>query len=624
MMLVGMVAGTLWILLSQVVLAAAFTGIGITVRRGFGLPVQAVRDLFTGFWVGWAAVMALLLAWSFVWPVTGIPLLLVLAAGGAGLAGAAGRLRELPAREPWCRSPWFVLPLLLAALWVANLCRAPVLNPDTGLYHWQGVLWAKAYPTVPGLANLFGPLGFNNAGFLYDAMLDAGPWEGRAYHLANGLFVQVLLWQGFGGLVRAARTGGRERVQALFESLFLVPAAVMATSDWLSSFVTMPGVTAATLAAAAQAHRLLLGAEEDPREQAYTLIAAAALLCLAVTMKVSASVFAATCLAVCAWYWLRQRAAASGLRRRTLVWTLATVLLLGGSWAARGALLSGYPLFPSRLVSLPVEWRTPPEHADAEFAFAAHSSRASTENAPVVRGEAGLAAWLPEWWRVSATDNPYELLIPIAVGSVTLAAGLVLRSGPVPPTWWLLPPIGIALTVWFLTAPEPRYIWDVAWSAAALGMASLALLLKRPAFGAVDRAVLRAVVILAASVLLVKPLAAPHPKDLGLSPARRLLSELFLLPSPEAALADERHPVEVRTYVTRSGLSLNVVDHRCWDTPIPCTPNPAPNLRLRVPGRLARGFVVDGPWQMENWPAHRPEFGRAWFGAHHAPLPPNP
>ncbi len=621
-MLLGMLAGTLAILVSQVVLAAGFTGIGILVRRGFGLSPGAVRDLFTDCWVGWAAVMLFLLCWNFVLPVTGAPLLVVLGAGGASLAASARELRSLLGGERWCRSRWFVVPLVLAALWVANLCRAPVLNPDTGLYHWQGVLWAKAFPAVPGLANLFGPLGFNNAGFLYDAMLDTGPWRGRAYHLANGLLIQVLLWQGLAGLTRVAGTTGRKRVQAAFESLLLVPAAVMAVSDWLTSFVTMPGVAAATLAGAVEAHRLLLGADEDPRVEGYNLVSTAALLSLAVTMKLSASVFAATCLVVCGLAWLRRPAGAPGLRRRTIAWAAAAALAVGGTWAARGAILSGYPLFPSRLVSLPLPWRTPPEHADGEYAFAAHSARASTENAPVVRGEAGLAAWFPEWWRESATDNPYELLIPIAVGALSLAAGLVWRREPVPATWWMLLPIGAAFTAWFLAAPEPRYIWDVGWCWAGVGMASLVWLLERPESSTVARGVRTGVLLLGLSVLVLRPLAAPHPKDLQRSPGRRLLSELFLLPGPALALLDTPRAPEVRTYVTRSGLSLHVVDHRCWDTPIPCTPNPAPNLRLRVAGQLGKGFVVDGPWQMENWPAHRPEFGRAWLEAHHAPLGP--
>ena len=70
--------------------------------------------------------------------------------------------------------------------------------------------------------------------------------------------------------------------------------------------------------------------------------------------------------------------------------------------------------------------------------------------------------------------------------------------------------------------------------------------------------------------------------------------------------------VPVTPFVTRSGLVLNVPARRpavrgpwpnaCWNAPLPCTATPAPNVRLRDPGRLDRGFSVDGPWEMQDWP----------------------
>ncbi|MGH7657841.1 MAG: hypothetical protein ACREL6_06365, partial [Gemmatimonadales bacterium] len=53
-----------------------------------------------------------------------------------------------------------------------------------------------------------------------------------------------------------------------------------------------------------------------------------------------------------------------------------------------------------------------------------------------------------------------------------------------------------------------------------------------------------------------------------------------------------------------SGLILNTPARGmlCWDAPLPCTPHPAPNLRLRRPGDLGGGFVTDGNWQALDWP----------------------
>jgi hypothetical protein len=79
-------------------------------------------------------------------------------------------------------------------------------------------------------------------------------------------------------------------------------------------------------------------------------------------------------------------------------------------------------------------------------------------------------------------------------------------------------------------------------------------------------------------------------------------------------------PTDFESFTTASGLVLTVPTKkfgRCWYEPLPCTPNPAPNLRLRTPGRLDRGFEVDGPWQMIGWPEPwrwelLPAMRRAW------------
>jgi hypothetical protein len=58
----------------------------------------------------------------------------------------------------------FSVLLALPFLYIGFLISLePPLHYDTGLYHFQFVLWHNKYPIVPGLANLHGRLGFNNA-----------------------------------------------------------------------------------------------------------------------------------------------------------------------------------------------------------------------------------------------------------------------------------------------------------------------------------------------------------------------------------------------------------------------------------------------------------------------------
>ena len=53
-MLLSLALGTLSILLTQLVLAVLVAGIGLTVRRAFGLRTIGLDDCFFAFWMGLA------------------------------------------------------------------------------------------------------------------------------------------------------------------------------------------------------------------------------------------------------------------------------------------------------------------------------------------------------------------------------------------------------------------------------------------------------------------------------------------------------------------------------------------------------------------------------------------
>jgi hypothetical protein len=46
--------------------------------------------------------------------------------------------------------------------YVCLIPLTPVINHDTGLYHWQTIKWLIQEPLVPGLANLHHRFGFNS------------------------------------------------------------------------------------------------------------------------------------------------------------------------------------------------------------------------------------------------------------------------------------------------------------------------------------------------------------------------------------------------------------------------------------------------------------------------------
>jgi len=612
-MLVTLLLGTLSILLTQVGLAGALAGIGLATRRAFGLRVIALDDCFLAFWIGLAGVTLLLLCWNFFLPISGWTTIVVLTLGTLGLWWVRPALATLfaRARRP---SSLITMLLILAALWVGNLSLGALDNYDSGLYHLQVVRWAEQYPAIPGIGNLDGPLAFNNSSLLFDAMLSAGPWQGRSNHLANGLFVLVFLWQ---AIVAGARlAAGERRPRRLFEFMLLAPAVGVGLRGRVSAFVTDLPTSLVVLVAATAFYAMLTDEDDAGLETDFRVVAIAALVALAVTFKTNAAIFAAICFPLTIALWLKRTRPDRVRRSHTLPWALGVVTVLAAAWTGRGIVLSGYPLFPTNVAALPVEWRVPAEHAEAEFAYIVHSGRASTRNLPVVAGEVGLRGWVPSWARL-ALDDPYEIAVPVAVAILALVAWIALcrrdlsdarNSRP----WWLAVPIAAAVGSWFVVAPEPRYIMPYLWSLAALAASQAGAIALDAASSRARHFLLLTAAGLGFSPVLVSPLTGTS-RALRSNPFLTVVKENVNRPGSDLWFQPLAGKANLHTYRTRSGLHLNVATDQCWDTPLPCTPNPAPNLRLRDPTNMAKGFVVDGPWQMENWPlSWQPGFLAAW------------
>lgn len=618
-------------LASLAVLGAAVAGIGLLVRRGFGLTSIDVEDCFTAFWVGFCAIILALLLWHFVLPVNVAILALVLAVGALGLIISRHNLKLVWSDDSWRPHGAWSLAYAAAALYVANQGLGGLTYSDSALYHLQAVAWNKSYALVPGLANLYGPLGFNNASLLYGAMLDVGPWHGLGHRLANGLLLLALLLRIVVAITRFTRNTARSQARELFVITLIPGVLCLSLLGRLSSYATATSTALIVLAVAEQLYGLLVGAARSDLDAAYTIFCITTFSAVAVTLKVSAVVFAAPATLLALAVWWRKRPRADGLLARTLAFTLGAAVLIGGAWMARGVMLSGYPLFPSKLAAFPVDWRAPVEHADAEYALAAHSSMASTTLTEVIAGR-DRWGWIPHWFTISLRD-PFDYAVPT---TIALLAGLFAlvrrrRSGsglgkgggnghetvgqpaPVlaPPLLMLIPTI-IAIVAWFLLAPEGRYAIGFFWALAGVSVAELWR--TRGARSVALRGVVLGTVATALVTLLVVPLL--HVRiEASDETAKALIKSAFKLWDSRGWYRQIELP-KLERYTTASGLVLNVPTDRCWAAPpdpIPCTPNPSRTLELRHPPDIKSGFRVRGEWAMEYWPFRsRPDFLRAW------------
>ncbi len=609
------VVGVAAVLLSQAVLAAAFAGVGLLVRRAFGLTSLRLDEVIDAFWIGLSVVILALMLWNFAFPINGAMLALVLAAGATGLAVWRGSLGGMLQGEGWRGNRLWWAAILVAALWVANLGLGEMTYFDSALYHMQAVQWAERYPVVPGLANLSAPLAYNNASLLYGAMLDQGPWAGLGFRLANGLLVQVFLLRMIVAVARLTADPVKAGAREMFAAL-LIPAAIsLSFFSRLSSYATAAPNAIVGLVLAERLFALLAAPRAESREAAYDVVSITVLSAACVAIKLSAIVFCALVVPLAAVVWLRRKPQSSEVRR-TLIYALGSALLVGGAWTARGVVLSGYPAFPSRVVSIPVDWRAPAEHADAEYALVEHSSKASTMLVDVISGRDPWG-WLPRWTRVQLRE-PFYVFVPLALGLLA-ALWLALekaRAGPAfagvrDQTLWMLAPILAALFAWFWLAPEGRYAAGFAWAIPALlGARAWRLRMARGA-PARARCIPLSAAALAAITLIDVPLTVAQNESPG-AVVKTIIKQNVKLWDALHWTSRLPHP-QLDTFTTQSGLVLNVPRDRCWDAPPPCTPNPAPNLELRSPPDMRSGFRVNGAWAMQNWPSKaRPRFFEAW------------
>ena len=592
-----------WVAAIWLATSLAMLGMGLWVSRLFGRREIDGERVLMAFWWGLCATIALLQLWHALWPVSEWAL------GTLGALGAIGVLRDFGGLRRWTagavrRQPVSMLLAALASLWLAAAATGSCLFGDTGMYHLPMARWLVSHSIVPGLANLHGRFGFNNSSLLYAALFEVGPLAGRSHHLANGPLV-LAFWAGIVLNARRWLTDGSgaatTRPAALFYLLLFVPAFHVAFSRQFTSLSTdLPAGLLLMVAGWRLCHVLSEPAPVSRRGRRHELAFVAAALATASTVKITSLPFAAMGLALVAWAAVTARPGPG--RWRDVALPACLVLAILFPWSARGVVLSGYPVYPVDALPAPVEWRVPREQVRAEHAWALASSRNDRHVDPDGR-------WVADWLRGRAPGPLVGGPVIVALAGVAAYLGFGRRrrdaSRPVAGLLRLALSGAAASVAWFVLGPNPRFGFAVLWMFAGCCAALCA-----QAFAArfASRAV--RVVVLALSALGGATDVLYLTTDPKLAWRSRWLA---IEPGQDGGL----HPyktTELVPYDTDHGLRLYVPaeSNNAWGGPLPATPYPARNLRLRRVDDLASGFVVEGAWSPERWPQAGSDFRAAW------------
>ncbi|MFN2378482.1 MAG: hypothetical protein ABR538_18275 [Candidatus Binatia bacterium] len=545
--------------------AAVSLGLGLLAGRLFGPRLERAEDLWPTFWTGWALLLCLLQVWHLFLAVDDRARIAVatLAVLGWLVAGTA------PWRLLAKALPRNIIPLLAIAAtvwWLSDRSLAGPRFGDTGMYLIPTVHWYGSHAAVPGLANLFVPLGHNLSYFLYGALLDGGPLTHRIYHVINSVLVMALLARGLVACGRLLRRDSQGVAADLFHALALFPVMDLAVGLFLTSPSPDTGVFLFGLALAAELVVFLSQCEPSRAAMIRLVFLSAA----GMTLKLSiAGLSVATGAMALLWWLWRRRPSVGQAAAATALVSLAAAFPLG-TWMIRNVVSSGYPLYPAFVFPMPVDW-------------IARVDATAWIQKPMAMAPLWTVFTQWGWWQTrllslgwAEMDAVWPLTF-VAVGASLFVLGRLLewRRRPARELTVLVLVAPIA-AFWFsfVNTPMPRYQGATLW---ILGIDFVVLALAAIVAG--GGRLLRGAVVVATLALAALPLVRTGEYWLG---------------------ADDFEPTSsprLHEETLASGLVVQVPENQvCWYAPLPCTPEPHPGLRLREPGNLAAGFAIDpGP-----------------------------
>ncbi len=459
--------------------------------------------------------------------------------------------------------PGLTAALLACALVLAVAALGPVTNYDSGLYHLQAIRYAAEFATVPGLANVFFPLGYGNAEFPLAALMGLGPWGLDGYRLLNGLIIVLAL------VDLVVRQRAKQRGAGFFVLLTGMTVVVITMLPLADYWVTSPSQDSAVFTVTVVATAYLADVVSVRRwvPPAGVVIALSALLVL---LRPTMVVFAAGVVVVVGLVAARRRSAAAETVPLAVVGGAAVVCAAATS-AARDYVLSGWLQYPLSVLSFDVPWLAP-DPSDARAA-----TLGAARDPDNLWSAAESWQWIPAWFaRLPFQWETYALLL-LVIASATLAV-LAARRADLQGrrlALTLLPSAAAVVFWWAFTPPSFRFAWGLVFTVATvpLGWALWRLSVAQH----------RALPSLAISVggvtmVAIAVLTATARVDYGLIDDERewrvgITVPYAISPPPpgEVLVSDNEAGLEIR--VPRTG-------EQCWLAFPTCSPQMRGTLRL--------------------------------------------
>lgn len=330
---------------------------------------------------------------------------------------------------------------------------------DSSFYHAQALQWVEQYKAVPGLANLFGRLGFNSSFFNVQALFSFYPFSNVSARFLNSFLVLIWAIFLFQNILNKS-LALKERMLSLsfiFISLTvsrgwvssIAPDVVVGIFMLVIGFYMIKNLPHLSFNGAGSQPPLLLRQAQQTRGSFVSPNFLCILLATAITIKLSA-------------LFLVPIVAGFIILQKKVNHTLFVIpALIGVVWIIRNIIVSGYlvyPYLPVPFVNL--DWAVTAQQAQIEKKWISSWAKIPSENWEYVLS-LSFAEWFPQWF---ALQSLFNKILTLSLGFAWLNIIFIIvkklvQKQPLSMALKLLFLWGMVIAIWLFIAPDYRFAY---------------------------------------------------------------------------------------------------------------------------------------------------------------------
>jgi hypothetical protein len=349
-------------------------------------------------------------------------------------------------------SPLLLLLLCSCIILILFISTWSIHHPDTLAYHAQSILSMELYKPIPGLVHLNHMLAVSSMWFGVQAIFRFHFILPNNFLFVNGI---ILCWLCLFLLTRigsAYKKDQNRNGSFIPEYIYWILLLIYGFTSWTQIRLTAASASPDFITAIYLWAALYSFSKIRSDADAYQFLCLL-FCCAAIIVKLSAIAIALLLIVLFYRTFIRQKFAVG-------LFTMAGVALAILPYMIRNAILSGYPFFPSAILSMPgADWKLSPEVVARRQQYITAYARFPVDSYDMTEKamQLSITQWIPIWWK-TLTVPDQVLLVTIMVlllwNLVTLKKQIRQRSL----SNLIILVVSLAGSVlWFLNAPAIRF-----------------------------------------------------------------------------------------------------------------------------------------------------------------------